>query len=176
MTSPFSFSHSPHTSRRCRGTASVEAAIALPVFVILFISVYYVRNNILAKQAAEIHARSCAWAYSMNNCESAPPGCEGLVPVANEGGEVRNEITDKLREVGGNEFAELIGDVLSTVLQPAIDAAFGMSLEATIERSFERPALYGGGTATARGTYHLACNIKDETLGEVASDAWNTLF
>ena len=62
------------------------------------------------------------------------------------------------------------------VLNPVLKAVFGQALDATTETSFARPALYGGGTATAHGTYHLACNLKQETLGDVASDVWNSIF
>jgi len=172
-----SFSHHSRQARRLgRGAASVEAAIILPFFVILFISVFYLRNAILARQAAEAHARSCAWSYSMNYCESVPAGCEDVVSPVSEGSKLADEIGSQLGKASNNLFAELIGDVLSAVLEPVVDAAFGKSLDANSQVSFPRPALYGGGNANATGTYHLACNIRDTTLTEVAENAWHTLF
>jgi hypothetical protein len=143
----------------------------LPVFVMLFISIYYVRNNILARQTAEIHARGCAWTFSMNNCESAPPGCENDLHEVWEGETVSEEMEGQL-----NIDNELIRKAIMLVLDPVLNAVFGHSLSATTETAFERPALYGGGTATARGTYHLACNLKHKTLGDVAGDIWNSIF
>jgi len=171
MTATLESNRSARAARHCRGTASVEAAIVLPVFVILFISVYYVRNNILAKQTAEIHARSCAWAYSKNNCESIPAGCENDLYEVWEGEALSNEIGTWLHLKDGP-----IKSAVMLVLNPVLKAVFGHALNATTETTFERPALYGGGTATARGTYHLACNLGTKYLGDVASDVWKSIF
>jgi hypothetical protein len=54
---------------RRRGAASAEAVVVLPIFIVLFISLFYVRDQVLAKQAAQERARTCAWLYSWNNCE-----------------------------------------------------------------------------------------------------------
>jgi len=171
MTATLETNRSARAARHRRGTASVEAAIVLPVFVILFVSVYYVRNNILAKQTAEIHARSCAWAYSKTNCASIPAGCENDLHEVWEGEAVTDEIGKWLNIDNG-----LIRSAVMFVLDPVLKAVFGHALNATTDMSFERPALYGGGTATAHGTYHLACNLNHKTLRDVASDVWNSIF
>lgn len=66
-----------------RGAASVEAVVVLPVFLILFISLFYVRDQVLARQATQEQARTCAWLYSANNCEfdanSMPAYCDGVL-------------------------------------------------------------------------------------------------
>ena len=165
------------TSRRAysvgrrRGTATFEAVIVLPVLVILFVSVFYVRSQVLARQASESKARTCAWAYSMNNCNSDPPGCEGLVRVVRESG----PIADKVSQAAGKATGGVAGPVVKRVLSPAIDAAFGRALDSSTQQSYERPPLYGGGTESASGSYHLACNLTPETPLDVAKDAWNTL-
>ena len=154
-----------------RGVATVEAVIVLPVFVILFVSVFYVRSQVLARQASESKARTCAWAYSMNNCNTVPPGCEGLVKVVRESGPV----ADKVSQAASKATGGLAGPVVHQVLSPALDAAFGRSLDSNTQQSYERPPLYGGGTQSASGSYHLACNLTPETPLDVAKDAWNTL-
>lgn len=171
MTVPIHSSRPTHAARHCRGTASVEAAIALPFFVILFISVYYVRHSLFAKQTAEIHARGCAWAYSMKNCEEIPVGCENDLHDVWNGEAVSKEIEGKLNMEDG-----LIKDAVMFVFDPVLHAVFGHALDATTATPFARPPLYGGGTATAHGSYHLACNLKHKTLGDVASDVWNSIF
>jgi hypothetical protein len=171
MTASFDSSRPTRTSRYCRGTASVEAAIVLPFFVILFVSVYYVRNELLARQTAEIHARRCAWAYSANNCELVPAGCENDLREVWEGEALSKEIGEKLNVGDG-----LIKTAVMFVLDPVLEAVFGHALNATTETTFERPNLYGGGTATANGTYHLACNLQHKDIGDVASDVWNSIF
>src|SRR3954467_2633041 len=67
-------------ARRCaRGTASVEAAVALPFFVLVLSGIWFVRDRQLAIQSAENQARSCAWQYSANDCSEVPKGCEGVL-------------------------------------------------------------------------------------------------
>ncbi len=79
---------------------------------------------------------------------------------------MESQLTGALGKVGG---------ILSDVLEPALKIVYGRSLEARTQVPFSRPGIYGGGTANAQGGYHLACNLKNETLVDVAKDAWNAL-
>jgi len=156
-------------TRLSRGAASVEAVIVLPVLIILFVSVFYVRNQVLARQAAERQARTCAWAYSMNNCSAVPPGCSAQIVSA--AGPLGGKIEGKLSKASGG----IAGPVVNDVLDPVLRAAFGKALDAKSQVPYERPAIYGGGTQTASGGYHLACNLTTETLEYVGKDAWDAL-
>jgi hypothetical protein len=155
-----------------RGAASAEAVVVLPVFIIIFASVLYVRSQVLSRQAAETKARACAWAFSTNNCGAIPPGCEDIVRKVDGAAGVVDEIEKDLLSARGG----LVGPVVAKVIEPALKCAFGSALDANTKQSYQRPSLYGGGTATASGSYHLACNLAHETLIEVANDAWKSLF
>jgi hypothetical protein len=157
---------------RKRGAASVEAAIALPVLVILFISLFYVRDHLVAQQSAGIHARSCAWAYSMDNCNQVPSGCEDALRLGKEGDRVGDEVSEQL----GGIAPGLIKDAIMVVLGPVLDAMLGRSLDATTATTFARPTLYGGGTATALGHYHLGCNLTEQRPIDVAKSIWTSVF
>ena len=152
-----------------RGAASVEAVVVLPVLIILFVSVFYVAGQVLGQQAAERQARACAWAYSMNNCTSVPAGCDATLVSA--AAPLTKGLEDALSKAG----AGIAAPVVSSVLRPFLDLAFGQALDAKTEVIYERPALYGGGTQSTHGGYHLACNLQPETLVDVAKDAWNAL-
>ena len=158
--------------RSSRGAASVEAVVVLPVFIIIFASVLYVRSQVLSRQAAETKARSCAWTFSTNNCDAIPPGCDDIVRKVDGAAKVVDEIEKDLSSAKGGP----VGSVISKVIEPALKCAFGSAVEASSKQSFQRPSLYGGGTATASGSYHLACNLAHETLIDVAKDAWKSLF
>lgn len=149
----------------------VEAVVVLPVLIILFVSVFYVRSQVLARQTAESKARACAWAYSMNNCNAIPPGCEQLVRAVDAAGPLNDKIEEKLSNVSGG----IAGPLVSSILRPMLDAALGRAVDANTEISYDRPALYGGGTQSAHGGYRLACNLTPETLEQVGMDAWNAL-
>jgi hypothetical protein len=156
-----------------RGAAMVEAVVVLPVLIILFVSVFYVRNQVLARQAAESKARMCAWAFSMSNCDMdrVPAGCEGFVGVVSAGGPLGDRVNGEL----SNATYGIAGPIVEVVLKPVLVAAFGQALDAKTDVSYERPGLYGGGTQSAHGGYHLACNLTPETLPDVAMDAWHAL-
>src|ERR1700690_2403507 len=113
-------------TRAARGAAMVEAVVVLPVLIILFVSVFYVRNQVLARQAAESKARACAWAFSMNNCNAVPPGCDGLVRVVSAAGPLGKKVGDALNNATGG----IAGPIVTNVLKPLLDAAFGQALDA----------------------------------------------
>lgn len=162
----------PRSSRvRCRGAASVEAVVVLPIFLVLFISLFYVRDQVLAKQAAQEQARTCAWLYSWNNCnaQGMPAECEGVVTDNPMLGEVPSEVTDAL---GGDSF---FADIVAGMIEPVLEVAFGSSADAKVTRDVARPLLYGGETSTVVGKYHIACNLAPTTAPEVALDAWDRI-
>ena len=150
----------------------MEVVVVLPAFIVVFVSVFYVRSQVLSRQAVEAKARTCAWAYSVGNCDEIPPGCEGIVQPVDGAGQDDEGIKDALKNATGG----LVGPVIATVIDPALKAAFGRALDANAKQYFQRPSLYGGGTATTSGSYHLACNLATETLVDVAKDAWKSLF
>lgn len=172
MTAPLQTARNQTIVRTFRGVASVEAVIVIPIFMILLVSLYYVKDQILAQQAADIHARYCAWAFSANSCDVVPPGCENVVGVGSEGGEIRQEVSDQLDKMS----LGLVKGAVMAILDPALRAAFGRSLDANTQKSFGRPALCGGGAATIRGHYHLACNIAVRAPEEVAWSIWDAIF
>jgi hypothetical protein len=162
-----------------RGAAMVEAVIALPVFIVILIGVFYVRDQVLARQDAQAQARSCAWQYSANNCTEMPAGCEGVLGALTKDGASGAALTKAL--AGGADSAlgsvgnELVDAALGGLLDDALSSALGSSVPAAATREVARPALYGGGTAVVKGRYTLACNLAPTTPGEVAKDAWQWL-
>lgn len=145
--------------------------MVLPIFILLLISLIYVRDQVLGQQAAQEQARSCAWLYSWNNCQFdaqlMPAECRELVSEAPTLSKVSEEVTEKL--VGDGFFS----DIVMALIEPGLEAAFGRSLDAKATREVARPLIYGGKTKTMQGEYHLACNLAKTTAPEVAVDAWS---
>jgi hypothetical protein len=159
-----------HSRARQRGAASAEAVVVLPIFIVLFISLFYVRDEVLAKQAAQESARTCAWLYAWNNCEfdadTMPAECKDTGTEAAIGADAAKEVTSAL---AGDGF---FTDIVSAIIDPALKDAFGRAIDFKISRNIERPILYGGKTQTFIGDYHLACNLPPTTAETVAKDAW----
>lgn len=156
---------------RARGAASVEAVVVLPVFLILFISLFYVRDQVLARQATQEQARTCAWLYSANNCEfdanSMPAYCDGVLSKAPFGSDATKAVTDKLIGKG------TVNDVINEMLDSAVETVFGDAIDVKVAQEVARPELYGGKTQAVAGEYHLACNLKPKEKIDIAKDAWS---
>lgn len=155
----------------------VEATIVVPLFILLLVAVLYVRDQALTQQAVEMKARSCAWQFSAANCNTVPPGCDGMVAQSTKPNPASQEVMDALQ--GGKDQAVtqadktgVVSKIVSSLLGPVLDAAFGRSLDATVERDLERPGPFGGDTKQMTGRYHLACNLTPESPKDVAKDAW----
>lgn len=143
--------------------------MVLPVFVLLFVSLFYVRDQVLTRQAAQERARTCAWLYSASSCDKdqLPPECQDAVTDVPLAADAAKAITD---ELPGEGFFK---DVVSGVLDSALETAFGSAFDVKVQREVARPALYGGETQAIVGEYHLACNLKPKTKLELAKDAWS---
>jgi hypothetical protein len=183
---PFPIATTPAPARRHRGarrracgTASVEAVIALPVFIIVLSGVWFVRDRQLAIQSAANQARSCAWQYSANDCTEIPKGCEGVLApgtAPRAGNKVDDALNDAKKAVlAGGDSKGVIEKVATGLLGPAIDALFGRFVDGNTSRTLNRPGALGDGQTVVTGSYHLACNLQPTTPGKVVKDAWDSI-
>ena len=158
---------------RARGVASTEAVVALPFLLLVLVAVAYVRSAALEQRQATAHARACAWAYSKNNCDAVPPGCEGVLEIV-EGGAVADSTAQELADGTAlvTAASPVIGGVVEGLLEPVLRAAFGRFTRVEVTRDVARPALLGGEHGRMRGDYYLACNLRPMELEDVALDAW----
>jgi len=162
-----------------RGVASVEAAVALPFFLLVLAGFFYVHSAIVKKHELSISVRACAWLYSQTNCQSIPSGCnEVLGPPSVAVTKPSLKLHDVLK--GTERKAAALTGVISTIvtrlLSPVLDAAFGESFAAVSRSSVNKPELYGGGTVSISAQYHLACNLAEEEPLDVVSDAWKMFW
>ncbi len=164
---------------RQRGTAMVEAVIALPIFVLLFAGLFHVEGLSSAKRAQTALVRRCAWAYAMNNCTEVPEGCGDVVSVgksetmSHQQGSIRNGLKSGIDGlVGGATVKEAIGKVVISALLPAVEDAFGRRVNASSSTERETPMMFGGKNVTLSASYHLACNLKPTDPLELAGDVW----
>jgi len=166
--------------RRARGTASVEAAVALPFFILVLSGVWFVRDRQIAIQTVENQARSCAWQYSANNCMKVPAGCETVLLAPGTAPHAATRVDDALNDakssvLSGGDSKGVIEKVATEMLGPVIDELFGHFVDASTRRGVTRPGILGGGQTVVGGRYHLACNLRPSKPADVVSDAWNRI-
>ena len=134
-----------------RGTASIEAAVMLPFFIIAWAGLLYTYTgqDTLLKQRTL--ARHCAWAYSNSGCETLPPGCEAMGRTA-------------MPSDGAPDWSSV------PVLGTFVPTFFGEMVTVGSSQELQRPPLFGGGTANATAPYSIMCNERYRSMGEILHD------
>lgn len=160
-----------------RGAASVEAVVALPVFVILFVGMFFVRDLAVTKLLADEEARRCAWLYSANGCKDTPPGCKDVLSEGRHGSispKLETAIQDgRAALTNGVDGQAAVARIIENLVGEALLQAFTRSLDAkkTVER--DRPGLFGGGKSQVTGKYRLACNLQAQESEDIVGAAWH---
>jgi hypothetical protein len=159
---------------RCiaRGVATVEAVVALPVLVLLFVAIFFFRDLSGARHEAAARVRSCAWLYSAGNCTAVPAGCEGVLTDVSAVGDAAMSIPMPALSESGASNRQVNG-IVDGLLDKALLSLFGSGANAHATKDFPRPPLLGGGIMRASSNYHLACNLAPTTPAQVVRDAWD---
>lgn len=159
-----------------RGAASVEGVIVLPVFVILFVGLFFVRDLTRVKLDADREARRCAWEYSANACTTVPIGCDEVLKDVRRGDiapsldAALGNIEDELR--ANSDAAQAAKTIVTKMVTGAIARLLTRSLDARKALELERPGLFGGGKSHVSGKYQLACNTPTQEDDNIATAAW----
>lgn len=153
-----------------RGLATVEAAVVLPVFIVIFCGLVVIHRLYDAKFSAMTEARECAWAYANGGCESAPENCRiegargvGLQGILDGNAAAAARFDDEMASVGRRHgssvgsAAEAIGEVSQFATQIM---GIGSGFTATASRDYGMPSVYGGGSRSIAAGYASLCNEK----------------
>jgi hypothetical protein len=160
----------------------VEAVATLPVFIILFVGIFYVRETLVVTQELDTKARSCAWRYSRNACQNIPKDCEGFLEIGssspgNEDSVARvNESLEGVKRAAGSSDGDgekFVEKMAGKLIGPAIEDLFSKMAVASPVRKVERPMLFGGQAVTIKGHYQLACDLEEAKPLDIAKSAWN---
>lgn len=172
--------------RRPRGAATVEAVVALPFLLIVLVSILYVRDEYLARQAASVQSRTCAWLYSANGCTRTPPGCphakkvrpttpidvllENALADAKDGARDA-ALSGDLSSIGG-----VVADAIRGLFTGALANLFKKVAHAEGRARLRKPGLYGGGAYWMLHTTELACNLEPKKQETVLDDVFGKIF
>jgi hypothetical protein len=136
------------------GSASVEAVVVLPFFILIFGGVFLMQGLIANQQLALVTARRCAWEYSNNGCTDKPPECaepDSADGVDEDNDQVRG-VVNKIKGVESTAGKSI------PVLGSTIEELFGRAFTASARREVPKPPLFGSGKSIITGNYYLMCN------------------
>jgi hypothetical protein len=166
-------------SRDTRGTVTVEAVIALPVFVILFIGMFFVRDLANARLSANEEVRRCSWEYALNNnCEKKPPGCDHVVGNGHYGSLLPDSgvsLTDLGKHAASSNSPGFtaVENILRKFVDEYLLQAITKKFDARKTIEVRRPELFGGGKSVTTAKYGMACNVPTQKQNDIATAVWN---
>lgn len=159
-----------------RGSVYVEAVIMLPVLVLLFGALVYVRKAYVERQATLVAVRSCAWQYANDGCEGDPPeGCSlgGVTDMGDQGGTRQEDSGDDMGSVlssPGSDPSALDRLTEFPVLGEVFQTVFGEAVAVESRSEVERPEVLGGQTQPIVGGYYVMCNDKNKDAGDLVKE------
>ena len=135
--------HPRRLLRDQRGTASVEAAVMLPVMILCWVGLLYRFHSLEKYLDAAVEARRDAWVFSGQGCEGGhePSGMAVNCDVSNSDGTGWMDVIHRI---------PFVGFLVSSI--------WGFKLTKTAEREQPRPGLFGGGVSKPAYSYSLMCN------------------
>jgi hypothetical protein len=148
------------------GHAMTEAVIMIPVFAIIWGAIAYMSIGFETKLDLSARVRQEAWAHAMDNCDGSSPPAP-------------TRTTDATRPTIG-PLADLFSaiDSILELMRPLLADWPGLFPEERrfdSDRVVDKPAVLGGGSATARYEIVLMCNEapRDVDLDSLGGAAWD---
>ena len=150
--------------RKQRGTATIEAVMALLVFVLIWAGVHYMGNLYEAQLRTDSEARGCAWLISAGACEVDIEGCSLAVRDGNANGKDA-DLKGAGQHSEGGKFAKAVTEKLTNQL----GKLFGQRGHMTVGAEVVRPEALGGKTSEVSSSYSLPCNTKATNTDDLAN-------
>jgi hypothetical protein len=155
-----------------RGAASIEAVVILPFLILVYFGVALVFGRYDATQRSWASARSCAWAYSQRGCQGDLPAECGAATAGPSEIPENPELDEAARteqvQARGEEQQKVL-DGMNHALGDPRRTLFGEYTTVTAAIDFRAPLLFGEHRRVSV-TYHLACNLKEQRLSDIAKD------
>jgi len=135
-----------------RGTASIEAAVMLPLMAICWIGLFFRFDSLDTTLDAANEARRAAWITSN-------AGCDGET--------VQYDCNDETGAEGNGAGGWLDSIQKVPVVGWLFGSVFGYSTTAHVSHDVQIPSMFGGGTTPAGYSYYIMCNEKPMTVGDM---------
>jgi len=164
-------------THRQDGTATVEAVIMLPVFILMLFGVGYVARLFDHVMSANDLARFCVQRYALMACEnedSLPSECHGMFQKPGDATDDDSEEAVALREARVHDGVSDT-EKNSSVLTDVLDGLFGAGMLATVSDSVQRPPIVGAGETNIAATAYALCNTKPANSRDLAATLFDAL-
>lgn len=145
-----------------RGSATVEALVALPFFALILSALIFVGNRARDRQVMADDVRACAFLYAARGCSdpaSLPPNCQALIRPGLDAGDASDTGDAREVDLGPHVAADslavvadlpILGDVVTSLLGQPVRVASG--------EEHARPAMLGGGALTVQVHEDVLCS------------------
>jgi hypothetical protein len=141
---------------RERGTASLEALMVLPLFLVLWIGIHHMNRVHAGVLATRGQARSCAWRYSNGGCRGELPAECSAAGSESEANEAEQSMLDAAMQ--------------NSVLRWAFEGIVGASVNVQTSREVTQHAMFGEGPVNVGSSLYLLCNERNRTMTEIGHD------
>lgn len=133
-----------------RGTATLEAAVLLPIMAICWLGLFYKLQVLDTTLQAANEARRSAWTASNAGCR---------------GDDVDYDCHSETGSEEGGGWLDQMGDL--PFVGWLFGSVFGYSTTARVSHDVTVPPMFGGGTQRAGYGYYIMCNERPMTIDDL---------
>lgn len=156
-------------NRAKRGVATVEAVIAMPALLVMFLAVRFVFHRYDAMEGASAAARSCAYRYAANGCTALPADCAPASSKTESSGEAPKDPT----AAGVASKVQTASDDLSLgsipILSSLVNALLGSGTTSSVDVAVTDPLYVGTASFTGTGRVYMPCNETKQSDDVIAA-------
>ncbi len=144
--------------RAQRGVATVEAVIALPALLVMFLGVRFVFHRYDAMEGASAEARSCAYRYAATGCTALPSDCAPASSKTESNGAASNDPNAANIASNVQTASDDLGIGSIPILSNVVDALLGSGTTSTVDVAVTDPLYVGTASFAGTGRVYLPCN------------------
>jgi hypothetical protein len=176
----------PRGRDRREGSAMLEAAIALPVFVLVLIALGYIHRMYAAQHAALAESRRTVWTFAQSGCETAdaadgspqvaPLATPDDAPAAPDIAELTQEHTPPATQDGSIEVLDDIPVVGALLSNTTPDRATHVATRSVLRPRALTARADGGAYDEVSAATTVLCNEVPLTAMDVAESTFTSLL
>ncbi|HEX4477067.1 MAG TPA: TadE family protein [Polyangiaceae bacterium] len=145
-------------NRARRGVATVEAVIAMPALLVMFLAVRFVFHRYDAMEGASAQARSCAYRYAATGCTTLPTDCAPASSKTESNGAASDDPNAANVASNVQTASHDLGIGSIPILSNVVDALLGSGTTSSADVAITDPLYVGTASFTGTGRMYMPCN------------------